>query len=179
MSAKRWKSLLGVALVFVLGLVSGAAITMYAHFRFLTRPDLPDRIGAIALRHLTRELDLTEEQRKVVREAMMESRRELRELQREMGPKMDATFAKTRERIRAVLDDEQQKKLDELASRRGAVMGRFFGGPRFGPPGRGGPFGGRPEKGRWRHPSRKPPWDHPESPGEPSPEPSPETSPEQ
>jgi len=147
MSARRWRSLLGVVLVFVLGLVSGGAITTYLHFRFLRPRDLPDKMSAIALRHLTRELELTDDQRQAVREAMRDSRRELRALQAEMGPRMDATFQKTRERIRAVLDEEQRAKLDEMAERRGSVMGRFFGGPRFGPPGPGPGFEGHPPHG--------------------------------
>ncbi len=165
MIKRHWRSVLGVALVFGLGLLSGAAVATYVHFRFLARPDLPDKMGAIALRHLTRELDLTETQQQVVRETMEESRRELRALRQKMGPQMDATFQKTRDKIRAVLNEEQRKQLDEMAERRGAVMGRFFGRPRFGPPGPGRRMKGRHPRGDWGDGPPRPPLD-----GEPMPE---------
>jgi hypothetical protein len=185
MSVRRWRSVLGVGLVFVLGLLSGAAVATILHFRFVSRPDLPDRMAAVALRHLTRDLDLTEEQQNVVREAMQESRRELRALQEEMGPRMDATFQKTRDRIRAVLNEEQRKELDEMVERRRSIMGRLFGRPRFGPPGPGHPFERRPHRdgGRPGKPG-PPPWERPPGPeapppGDAQPPPSPEAEPTQ
>jgi len=142
-SLKRWKSALGVLLVFVLGLISGTALTTFVHLRAFSRPGLPDRVAAIATRGLTRELELNEAQQKVVREAMEESRRELGALREEMGPRMDAVFEKARERIRACLNEDQKKRLDEMARDRHSLMRRLFGGPRFGPGRERPPWGGR------------------------------------
>ncbi len=134
---KRWKSALGVLLVFLLGLFSGAALATFLHFRAFPRPDLPDRMAAFAVRQLARELDLDEHQQQVVREAMEESSRELGALRQEMGPRMDQVFERARKKIEDSLRPEQRRRLQEMVRERRELMHRLFGGPRFGPPGGG------------------------------------------
>ncbi len=137
----RRRSLLGIAAVFLIGLVAGSAITIVSH-RFMVPRRPPIEAGGVRPtpgEHLQRRLDLSDEQVTQVNEILFAHRRELRE-----------TLEQVREQIRAVLTDEQKVAFDKMPR-----MG-LPPGPR-GPGHRRGPRGGRGPEGRRGPPPPPPP----------------------
>lgn len=120
--------------IFVLGASAGGA-TGYAvaskRVAEVLADDRPEAHDARRFEAIARELDLTKEQRKQVRQIMDRHRSEHREATKEVFEKCGDELQKVRERvdgeIRAVLSPEQQQRFKELMDKRGK---RFpLGGP--------------------------------------------------
>jgi hypothetical protein len=112
---KRWKLVSGLLLVFVLGILAGAFGTrIYLKDRFAHLRKDPKARQAFIMRKLSKELELTPDQKikveKIV-EQVGEKRREFFLKNRpEIKRIMDEGFAQ----IKKELNNDQQKKLDEL-----------------------------------------------------------------
>lgn len=112
---KRWKLVSGLLLVFVLGVLAGAFGTrIYLKDRFAHFRKDPKARQAFIMRKLSKELELTPDQKikveKIV-EQVGEKRREFFLKNRpEIKRIMDEGFAQ----IKKELNNDQQKKLDEL-----------------------------------------------------------------
>ena len=112
---KRWKLISGLLLVFVLGVLAGSLGTgVYLKDRFEHLRKDPKARQAFIMRKLSKELELTPDQKikveKIV-EQMGEKRREFFLKNRpEIKKIMDEGFAQ----IRKELNSDQQKKLDVL-----------------------------------------------------------------
>ncbi|MGB5922143.1 MAG: hypothetical protein WBH36_07945 [Syntrophobacteria bacterium] len=128
---KRWKLISGLLLVFVLGVLAGSFGTrIYLKDRFEHLRKDPKARQAFIMRKLSKELELTPDQKikveKIV-EQMGEKRREFFLKNRpEIKKIMDEGFAQ----IRKELNSDQQKKLDVLREefekrRKGRDASRF------------------------------------------------------
>jgi hypothetical protein len=112
---KRWKLVSGLLLVFVLGILAGAFGTrIYLKGRFAHLRKDPKARQVFIMRKLSKELELTQDQKikveKIV-EQMGEKRREFYLTNRpEIKRIMDEGFLQ----IKKELSNDQQKKLDEL-----------------------------------------------------------------
>ena len=123
---KRWKSILGVLLVFLLGTLAGAAI-MHRVDRQSVEGVLSGRGGGTAefvVRRLSRSLDLDPAQQDQVRAIVAETRREIVEIRKPVQGTIDAAFERSRVRIRAILRPGQQEKFDRIQSERRKRRGR-------------------------------------------------------
>jgi Spy/CpxP family protein refolding chaperone len=130
---KKWKLVIGVALVFVLGLLVGSMGTgLYTKHRFHRPKKDPSEMRAFILERFSHKLDLTEVQRKTFKTIIDQ-----------MGEKLDEHFRKSHSAIgeiiepgyskmRAVLSPDQQEKFDELRER---LERHRKARTKFGPPG--------------------------------------------
>lgn len=112
---KKWKLVIGVALVFVLGLLVGSMGTgLYMKHRFPPHEKDPSEMRAFILERFSQKLDLTEEQRgkfKVIIDQVGERLDEhFRKTHSEIGKIVEPGFSQMRE----ILSREQQEKFDEL-----------------------------------------------------------------
>jgi len=117
---KRWKSIVGVLLVFLSGALAGAAV-MHRVDRQNVDAVLSGRGGATAdlvVRRLTRSLDLDPAQRDQVRGIVTETRRDIVEMRKPVQPQVEAAFERSRVRIRAILRPDQQEKFDRIQAER-------------------------------------------------------------
>jgi len=124
-NGSRRRGLVLVLVVFILGLVCGAALTIIGVRSVAPRPfqGHPDgRRGEMrrGFEHMAEELGLDEDQRRAIREIFERSRREMQEVTRESG-----------EEIREILTEEQREQFDRMRERRGPPNRRRR-------PGRGG-----------------------------------------
>ena len=111
-----FKIWLVLVVVFVLGSVTGAAITGFYHaMAHSTRPAPRERMEK--LRH---DLNLTDEQMKSVSTILDETRNEYKQLKTELKPRFDEPRQKARTRIRALLSPEQQQKFDAFVAQQDA-----------------------------------------------------------
>jgi Spy/CpxP family protein refolding chaperone len=110
-----FKIWLVLVVVFVLGSVTGAAITGFYHaMAHNTRP------RESRVEKMRRDLSLTDEQMKSVSAILDETRNEYRQLKTELKPRFDEPRQKARTRIRALLSPEQQQKFDAMVAQQDA-----------------------------------------------------------
>ena len=117
---KRWKSILGVLLVFLLGALSGAVVYhRFGHQR--VEAVLSGRGGAtvdLIVKRLSRSLDLDPAQRDQVRAIATETHRDIVEIRKPIQDQVEATLERSRVRVRAILRPEQQEKFDRIQAER-------------------------------------------------------------
>ena len=117
---KRWKSILGVLLIFLLGALAGAAV-VHRVDRQGVEAVLSGKGGAtvdLVVRRLTRSLDLDPAQRDQVRAIVTETRRDIVEIRKPVQPQIEAAFERSRVRVRAILRPDQQEKFDRIQAER-------------------------------------------------------------
>ena len=114
---KIWLVLIAV---FVLGSVTGAALTGLYSSR--ARSNRHDRERSVTERFekMRQELSLTEQQATSVRSILDETRNEYRALRQELRPRFEEPRLKARTRIRALLNGEQQQKFDVMVAQQDA-----------------------------------------------------------
>jgi Spy/CpxP family protein refolding chaperone len=117
---KRWKSIVGVLLVFLLGAIAGAAV-VYRVGHQRVDAVLSGRGGAtvdLIVRRLTRSLDLDPAQRDQVRAIVTETRRDIVEIRKPVQPQIESAIERSRVRVRAILRPDQQEKFDRIQAER-------------------------------------------------------------
>jgi Spy/CpxP family protein refolding chaperone len=117
---KRWKSIVGVLLVFLLGALAGAAV-VYRVGHQRVDAVLSGRGGAtvdLIVRRLTRSLDLDSVQRDQVRAIVTETRRDIVEIRKPVQPRIEAAIERSRARVREILRPDQQEKFDRIQAER-------------------------------------------------------------
>ena len=117
----RLKIWLVLVAVFVLGSVTGAALTgLYRSRASGDRPEARERAMHERFEKMRRELNLTDQQTTAVRAILDETRNEYRALKTELRPRFEEPRQKARARIRALLTPEQQQKFDTMVAQQDA-----------------------------------------------------------
>lgn len=114
---------LAVLGVFLAGVVTGAAGARLVQLR--TEAAIlksPDPLQQIVLYKMTRDLDLTPEQRSQVHEALRAARRDVMEASRDVVPRFLEIWDATVLRIGGSLDAEQRARFEEVARSRRKVL---------------------------------------------------------
>ena len=114
----RLKVWLVLVVVFVLGSVTGAAVTGLYWSRAGGRPERNN--PQQRFEKMRSELNLTDDQTKAVSAILDETRNEYRTLRGELKPRFDEPRQKARAKIRALLSPEQQQKFDALVAQHDA-----------------------------------------------------------
>jgi Spy/CpxP family protein refolding chaperone len=114
---KIWLVLL---VVFVLGSVTGAALTGLYRSRAGGGAEARERAMHDRFEKMRSELSLTDQQTTSVRTILDETRNEYRALRTELRPRFEEPRMKARTRIRALLTPEQQKKFDAMVAQQDA-----------------------------------------------------------
>ncbi len=121
---KKWRLIVGVMLVFILGLLVGSLGTRFYHRDWWSEPfgkDSPAR-KAVFLQRLTKELRLTEGQQKEFKDIVEETDKKLEAFGLERRSAIKAILDESFSRMKEKLDPEQQKKLEELKVRHEARL---------------------------------------------------------
>ena len=118
---KKWKLTAGVALVFFLGVLAGLLPGFYLTHRFPPPPPPPhlnhrDRDAVMAER-LSRDLDLTDAQKKKVTEILKRTSEKLDERLSQMQPEIRKILDDGFSEIEKELTDPQKNKLRDLRER--------------------------------------------------------------
>ncbi|HEX9879212.1 MAG TPA: hypothetical protein VGB25_03340 [Candidatus Binatia bacterium] len=117
----KWKALLAVIGVFLVGLVCGALVG-----RSYLRPDkFKDRYDRSHVRALSKELGLSEEQRKQIDPSLRDARRELFGLRLESYDKADRIILRLQDQIRLHLKQEQTVRLDTMMKKYHSQRDRY------------------------------------------------------
>ena len=116
---KKWRLIVGVTLVFVLGVMAGSVGTRFYQRNWAERfwKD-PAARKALFLKRLTRELALSETQRQEFKAIIDDVDQKVEELHRENRTEIRAILEGGFSRMMERLDPAQQEKLKELKARR-------------------------------------------------------------
>jgi len=114
----RLKVWLVLVVVFVLGSITGAALT--GLYRSRAGAEHPEKAMHDHFEKMRRDLNLTDEQTKSVSAILDETRNEYRSLRAELRPRFEEPRQKARTKIRALLTPEQQQKFDALVAQQDA-----------------------------------------------------------
>ena len=115
---KMWLVLVAV---FVLGSVTGAALTgLYRSRAAGERPGAREKAMHERFEKMRTELKLTDDQTKAVQAIIDQTRNEYRALRTELRPKFEEPRLKARTRIRALLTPEQQQRFDAMIAQQDA-----------------------------------------------------------
>ena len=105
-----------LVVVFVLGSVTGGAVTGFYHTMARgDRPTARDRFDK-----MRRDLNLADDQTKSVSAILDETRNEYKALRAELRPRFEEPRQKARTKIRALLTPEQQQKFDAMVAQQDA-----------------------------------------------------------
>ena len=112
---KRWKVILGIALIFVAGLLAGwLGSIQYAKIQPpFHRQSAEDRTRSI-MKRLNDKLDLTDEQRARMEVIVLQTQQQARKLFKEQGRKLHGLMERDMEEFKKILNPDQQQKLEEL-----------------------------------------------------------------
>lgn len=115
----RLKLVTGIVLIFTLGVFSGVlGANMYFKYRIERFRDAgPQARKELLMKRLTRRLDLTPQQEKKISVIFAEMRENLSALRTKHLPELEEIRARSRTRIKAILNADQQKKFDEMIER--------------------------------------------------------------
>ena len=114
----RLKVWLVLVVVFVLGSITGAALT--GLYRSRAGADRPEKAMHERFDKMRRELNLTDEQTKSFSAILDDTRNEYHSLRAELRPRFEEPRQKARTKIRALLTPEQQQKFDALVAQQDA-----------------------------------------------------------
>ncbi len=130
----RVKAILLLAAMFALGGAAGVAVGRASAAReirhMMEGPPGESRVN-FRIEALRRHLDLSADQVDKLRAVMAEADAEREKLMAACDPGMDDLRKRTDAKVRAVLDEAQRKRFDDLSKRRGRPPGPWMGG---GPP---------------------------------------------
>jgi hypothetical protein len=117
---KRCKPIIGVVLVFILGILCGAlSLNLYYGCRYesISSGNPHSREEGI-IRRLNRKLDLDERQKGQVRAIVHEAQEEIRKTRSRIRPETEAIIENAQIRIRAILSAEQGNKFEQMIAER-------------------------------------------------------------
>jgi esterase/lipase len=116
-STIRQKATIWLAIVFILGAALGGVLGYaFAHRGYAAEPAVLSAQAKRAQRRqkLTHDVGLNPDQQKQVGEILDQAQGEYKSIHAAVDPQIEAVRQKTRDKIRAVLTDDQKPKFDEF-----------------------------------------------------------------
>lgn len=111
-----WKVILATLVIFTAGVFTGGFVVK--NTKKAQKPKEPQVVRTEMLRRLTRELQLSPEQRVKIENVLNESAERTKILRELLAPELQAEFRKSIEDINAELTPEQHQKFEELLKQR-------------------------------------------------------------
>lgn len=159
--SSKVKSWLLLTVIFVVGIVTGAALTVGLASHFLHPGPGMQQMKELWMMHLNTQLNLTADQQAKIQPLLNEAGNQIQALHREEVGRSFQIIKTTDEKISAFLTPEQKVALQKMESEREQMfIGRMRGwgpGPHGGPGGMPPPHGGPGDGMGPRHPWDMPP----------------------
>ena len=112
---KKWKVIVGILLIFMLGCFTGGLVTHRRYHRIITQfTSGPAGAREGMMRMLTRRLHLTLAQQVEVDNAIHDAQRDFAAVRKEVQPRVEGILDRAQERIRKQLDVGQREKFDRI-----------------------------------------------------------------
>jgi Spy/CpxP family protein refolding chaperone len=116
---KAWKRILGVLLIFFLGVFVGAVIASAGAAKKLRNTLLggPEAVMEVIVKRLDQELKLDPEQKRKIQGIMDDAHIKLRQSREKIQPEIEQTLLEAESRTRAILYPKQIPKFDQLVKK--------------------------------------------------------------
>jgi len=117
---KKWKAILGVVVVFLLGAIAGGLITFGVMRQLFQLGRGPQARADFVVRKLSWDLRLDAQQRQQLRAIVEEGQQELKPVRQQMHPQIETILDRVDAKIRGILRPNQVGKFDQLVAERKA-----------------------------------------------------------
>ena len=116
---KKWKAVLSVLLVFVLGAVTGTLVTHKICQQRIESiiADEPRTTREFIVQRLSHELHLDSAQTEQLRLIVRETRTEMKSLRQQIRPELEKVLARSQDKVRAILRPDQLEMYEKIISR--------------------------------------------------------------
>jgi len=116
---KKWKAVVSVLFVFVLGALTGALV---AHKICQQRienimADEPRTTREFIVQRLSHELDLDSVQTEQLRLIVKETRTDMRSVRLQIKPELEKILARSQDKVRAILRPDQLERYEKIVSK--------------------------------------------------------------
>jgi Spy/CpxP family protein refolding chaperone len=135
---KAWLLLGGI---FVVGAITGSALTIGFGSHFIHQPGPPPQIQHLWMMQLVKQLKLTPDQKAKIRPILADAQAKIQSLQHEQIERGSQIFKEAHQQIAAILTPEQRVELQQLESEREEMFSNRM--RPWGHEGQGGQFGPR------------------------------------
>ena len=115
--SSKFKPWLLLAVIFIVGVVTGSALTIGLASHFLHPPG-GQQVGRLWMAQLVRRLDLTADQQAKIEPILVDARTQIQSLHRDEVERGSQIFKATHDRISALLTPEQNIELQKMESER-------------------------------------------------------------
>jgi uncharacterized protein YneF (UPF0154 family) len=117
---KKWKAIVSIIIVFVLGVLAGALLThkIYQHRVEGIMKGEPRTTREFIVQRLDRELHLDANQLEQVRAIVKETHTEMKKVRTQFRPQIEEILARSQEKIRALLRPDQREKYEKIIAER-------------------------------------------------------------
>ena len=109
----KWKPWLLLAVIFVVGMVTGSALTMWLGPHFMHPPGARD-MKSHWMMQLTRQLNLTADQQAKIDPIVTEADHQIQSMRRDEAGNISQIMEKTNQQIAAILTPGQQAELQKM-----------------------------------------------------------------
>ncbi|MFA6054774.1 MAG: hypothetical protein WC769_05300 [Thermodesulfovibrionales bacterium] len=117
---KKWKTIVSIILVFLLGLLAGALITheIYKHrIENIIRGD-PKAMRELIVQRLNHKLHLDTAQLEQLRVIVNETHAEIKNVRKQIRPQIEEILESSQNRVRAILRPDQLEKYEKIIAER-------------------------------------------------------------
>ncbi len=117
---KKWKVIVSVFLVFLLGALAGALVTHKIdqhRIAGIIRGE-PGAVGELIVRRLNHKLSLDPAQVEKLRAIVYETRDEIRNVHKQFRPQIEEILERSQNRVRAILRPDQLEKYEKIVAER-------------------------------------------------------------
>lgn len=117
---KKWKAIIGVILVFVLGAAAGSIVTHKVCQRRMESivSGGPHAVRKIMLERMNRELKLDDNQRAQLEAIFTETHDQIRAAKKQVEPQIDSILDRAEDKVRAMLRPDQRERFEKFVIER-------------------------------------------------------------
>jgi uncharacterized membrane protein YeaQ/YmgE (transglycosylase-associated protein family) len=123
---KKWKAIVSVILVFLLGALAGALVTHEIdqhRIAGIIRGE-PGAVGKLIVQRLNHKLNLDAAQLEKLRGIVNETGDEIRNVRKQFRPQIEEILERSQNRVRAILRPDQLEKYEKIVAERKMRRGR-------------------------------------------------------
>jgi hypothetical protein len=117
---KKWKAIVSIVIVFLLGALAGALVVNMFHEQRAERliRGEPKSTREFIVRRLNTELSLDTAQQEQLRTIVQETHAEMKNLRRQLRPQTEEILSRSQEKVRAILRPDQREKYEKIVAER-------------------------------------------------------------
>jgi uncharacterized protein YneF (UPF0154 family) len=117
---EKWKTIVSVVLVFILGAVAGALVTHRIYQQKIENimKNEPRTRSEFIVQRLNHELHLDTTQLEQLRLIIKDTHTEIKNVRKQFRPQMDEILARSQDKVRAILRPDQLTKYEKIMAER-------------------------------------------------------------